>query len=127
MSEKDGEGRRVRLVTLCRANFGTALENFSLAAFRGKLGEFSTWPIVLHYGDDKVHSPRARKIEIYVYFQMKYVAKLCSVKINYVTLYILIHSDKFHCSFSILQLQITISSRNILVLFSEAHTYLIID
>jgi hypothetical protein len=67
VSEKDGEGRRVRLVTLCRANFGTALENFSLAAFRGKLGEFSTWPIVLHYGDDKVYSPRARKIEIYVF------------------------------------------------------------
>lgn len=63
----------MRLVTLCRANFGTALENFSLAAFRGKLGEFSTWPIVLHYGDDKVHSPRARKIEIYIYiyFRMK--------------------------------------------------------
>lgn len=39
-SEKDG--MRVRFVTLYRANFGTALENFSLAVFRGKLGEFPT-------------------------------------------------------------------------------------
>lgn len=57
--ERDGKRRRVRFVTLYRANFGTALENFSLAAFRGKLGEFSTWPIVLHYSDDKVHLPHA--------------------------------------------------------------------
>lgn len=56
----------MRLVTLYRANFGTALENFSLAVFRGKLGEFPTWPIVLHYGDDKVYSPRARAMESYM-------------------------------------------------------------
>lgn len=41
-SEKDRKKRRVRLVTLCRANFGTVLENFSLAAYRGKFGEIST-------------------------------------------------------------------------------------
>lgn len=57
--ERDREERRVRLVTLCRANFGTALENFSLAAFHGKLAEFSTRSIVLHYADDKVCSPWA--------------------------------------------------------------------
>ena len=33
----------MRLMTLYRANFGTALENFSLAVFRGKLGEFPMW------------------------------------------------------------------------------------
>lgn len=36
------ERGRVRLMTLYSANFGTALENFSLAVFRGKLGEFPT-------------------------------------------------------------------------------------
>lgn len=71
-NERDGM-RRVRLVTLYRANFGTALENFSLAVFRGKLGEFPTWPIVLHYGDDKVYSPRARAIERYVLYMYTYI------------------------------------------------------
>jgi len=57
-------------MTLYRAKFGTALENFSLAVFRGKLGEFPTWPIVLYYGDDKVFrhaGTRARWKYIYMY------------------------------------------------------------
>lgn len=65
--ERDRKKRRVRLVTLCRANFGTVLENFSLAAYRGKLGEISTWPIVLHYGSDEVHLPLARGEEIRIF------------------------------------------------------------
>lgn len=92
-SERDGKKRRVRLVTLCRANFGTVLENFSLAAYRGKLGEISTWPIVLHYGSDEVRSPLARGEEMCIFGWD--VAKLTFAQMSYMPLYIAPPSDKY--------------------------------
>lgn len=85
--KKDGKKRRVRLVTLCRANFGTVLENFSLAAYRGKPGEISTWPIVLHYGSDEVHLPLVRWEEICIFGWD--VANLTFAQMSYTTLCIL--------------------------------------
>lgn len=81
--KRDGKKRRVRLVTLCRANFGTVLENFSLAAYRGKLGEISTWPIVLHYSGDEVHLPLVRWEEICICGWE--VAKLTFAQMSYMT------------------------------------------
>lgn len=118
-SDKDGAretGSETRDAVPCEFWRGSR-KLFTLAAFRGKLGEFSTWPIVLHYSDDKVHSLRGKKKknrkEIYIFGCKTFAELTDSVKMSYATLYSLIRSDKNFRSFSASELQNMINSKKV--------------